>query len=243
MRSKPKRLFVNAPLRGGAEIELAPTQAHYVIDVLRCKAGDHILLFNGQDGEWRGELSARTKRHASLLLSEQTRPQDEAPDLHYLFAPLKRARLDYMAQKATEMGASRLRPVITRRTMPERVNLERLLANATEAAEQCGLLHVPEVSPPETLDRVLESWDPARLLIFADEAAPLASPLAALKGEAPRPLALLIGPEGGFDAEERATLIEQPFVLPIALGPRVMRADTAAVAALALINAALGDWR
>src|SRR5215210_8280559 len=132
MRSKPQRLFVNARLRRGADIELAPTQAHYVIDVLRCKAGDHILLFNGQDGEWRGELIARTKRHATLLLSEQTRPQDEAPDLHYLFAPLKRARLDYMAQKATEMGASRLRPVVTRRTIAERINIDRLRSNVIE---------------------------------------------------------------------------------------------------------------
>lgn len=243
MPSKPQRLFVKSRLWPNAEIELEPTQAHYVIDVLRCKAGDQFLLFNGQDGEWRGEVSARTKRQASLRLVGQTRQQDGGPDLHYLFAPLKRARLDYMAQKATEMGVSLLRPVLTRRTVAERVNLDRLLANAVEAAEQCGILRVPEVRAPQKLTQVLDEWDTARLLVFADEAALVASPLAALSAEKPRPLALLIGPEGGFDEEERARLIEQPFVLPISLGPRVMRADTAGVAALALVNAVLGDWR
>jgi 16S rRNA (uracil1498-N3)-methyltransferase len=243
MASKLQRLFVKSRLRPAAEVELEPAQAHYLINVLRCKTGDHFLLFNGEDGEWRAAVGALTKKKASLVLSEQTRPQDEGPDLHYLFAPLKRARLDYMAQKATEMGASLLKPVITRRTVAERVNADRLLANAIEAAEQCGILRVPEVGAPETLSDVLAAWDPARLLIFADEAAPLASPLAALAAEKSRPLAVLIGPEGGFDQEERALLLAQPFVMPISLGPRVMRADTAAVAALALVNAVLGDWR
>jgi 16S rRNA (uracil1498-N3)-methyltransferase len=148
-----------------------------------------------------------------------------------------------MAQKATELGASLLKPVVTRRTVAERVNKARLLANAIEAAEQCGILWVPEVAEPEKLSSVLDSWDPDRLLVFADEAAPAAPPLAALAGERPRPLAVLIGPEGGFEEEERALLLKQPFVLPISLGPRVMRADTAAVAALALVNATIGDWR
>jgi 16S rRNA (uracil1498-N3)-methyltransferase len=243
MASKLQRLFVKSRLRPAAEVELEPAQAHYLINVLRCKTGDHFLLFNGEDGEWRAAMGAMTKKKATLVLAEQTRPQSEGPDLHYLFAPLKRARLDYMAQKATEMGASLLKPVITRRTVAERVNADRLLANAIEAAEQCGVLRVPEVSAPETLSEMLAAWDPARLLIFADEAAPLASPLAALAAEKPRPLAVLIGPEGGFDQEERALLLAQPFVIPISLGPRVMRADTAAVAALALVNAVLGDWR
>jgi 16S rRNA (uracil1498-N3)-methyltransferase len=243
MASKLQRLFVKSRLRPAAEVELEPRQAHYLINVLRCKTGDHFLLFNGEDGEWRAAMGAMTKKKATLVLAEQTRPQSEGPDLHYLFAPLKRARLDYMAQKATEMGASLLKPVITRRTVAERVNADRLLANAIEAAEQCGVLRVPEVSAPETLSEMLAAWDPARLLIFADEAAPLASPLAALAAEKPRPLAVLIGPEGGFDQEERALLLAQPFVIPISLGPRVMRADTAAVAALALVNAVLGDWR
>jgi 16S rRNA (uracil1498-N3)-methyltransferase len=243
MASKLQRLFVKSRLRPAAEVELGPAQAHYLINVLRCKTGDHFLLFNGEDGEWRAAISAATKKKATLVVGEQTRPQNEGPDLHYLFAPLKRARLDYMVQKATEMGASLLQPVITRRTVAERTNTDRLLANAIEAAEQCGVLRVPEIGAPETLADVLAAWDPARLLIFADEAAPSASPLAALAAEKPRPLAVLIGPEGGFDQEERALLLAQPFVLPISLGPRLMRADTAGVAALAIVNAVLGDWR
>ena len=215
MPSKPQRLFVKSRLGPGVTIELEPPQAHYLINVLRCNAGDEILLFNGADGEWRGELSGATKRRASVTLGRQTRPQVSAPDLHYLFAPLKRARLDYMAQKATEMGASLLKPVITRRTVAE----------------------------PEPLSSVLDRWDEKRLLVFADEAAPAASPLAALASKTPRPLAVLIGPEGGFEQEERALLLGKPFVLPISLGSRVMRADTAAVAALALVNATIGDWR
>ena len=243
MPSKPQRLFVTSDLAPGASVELDPAQAHYLINVLRCKAGEEILLFNGKDGEWLGGLSAATKKRAIVSLIQQTRRQIPAPDLHYLFAPLKRARLDYMAQKATELGASRLMPVITRRTVAERVNRARLIANAVEAAEQCGILWVPEVGEPEKLAAILAGWDEKRLLIFADEAAPIASPLAALDSKEKRPLAVLIGPEGGFEEEERALLLAQPFVLPISLGPRVMRADTAAVAALALVNATLGDWR
>jgi 16S rRNA (uracil1498-N3)-methyltransferase len=243
MPFKPQRLFVKTRLARNAGIELEPAQAHYLINVLRCKAGDDILLFNGEDGEWRGTLGAATKRRASINLSEQTRPQIQGPDLNYLFAPLKRARLDYMAQKATEMGARLLKPVITRRTVAERVNKGRLLANAIEAAEQCGILWVPEVAEPEKLSSVLNAWDESRLLVFADEAARVVSPLAALATEKPRPLAVLIGPEGGFEEEERALLLNAPFVLPISLGPRLMRADTAAVAALALVNAVLGDSR
>ena len=175
--------------------------------------------------------------------AHQTRPQEDGPDLHYLFAPLNRARLDYMVQKATELGASALRPVITRHTVTERVKTGRLLANAIEAAEQCGILRVPEIMEPEKLTKLLDHWDEGRLLIFADESAPHASPIEALKTRKPGPLAVLIGPEGGFEREERAALLTKPFVLPISLGPRVMRADTAAVAALALVNAALGDWQ
>jgi 16S rRNA (uracil1498-N3)-methyltransferase len=245
MPSKLQRLFVMSDLAPGTSVELPPAQAHYLINVLRCKAGEEILLFNGTDGEWLGALSAAAKKHAIVTLVEQTRPQISGPDLHYLFAPLKRARLDYMAQKATELGAARLMPVVTRRTVAERVNKARLITNAVEAAEQCGILWVPEVAEPEKLPAILAGWDKNRLLVFADEAAPIASPFAALEGasKAKRPLAVLIGPEGGFEEEERALLLAQPFVLPISLGPRVMRADTAAVAALALVNAALGDWR
>ena len=152
-------------------------------------------------------------------MTHQTRPQDEGPDLHYLFAPLKRARLDYMAQKATELGASALRPVITRHTVAERVKTDRLLANAVEAAEQCGILRVPEVMEPEKLSKIIAGWDESRLLIFADEAAPHASPIEALQARPKAKLAVLVGPEGGFEREERAALLAKPFVLPISLGP------------------------
>ena len=243
MPSKLHRLFVKSPLGMGAEIALDGEQAHYLLNVLRLGRGNKILLFNGQDGEWCATLGATSKKKAHAVLEHQTRMQDEGPDLHYLFAPLKRARLDYMAQKATEMGASVLRPVITRRTVTEKVKTARLFANAVEAAEQCGILRVPEVREPEKLSKVLDGWDAERLLIFADETAPAASPLEALSAQVPRPLAVLIGPEGGFEPEERTALLAKPFVVPISLGPRVMRADTAAVAALSLVNATLGDWR
>lgn len=240
---QPHRLFVEMPLAAGADVAPSPEQAHYLRDVLRLKPGARVLLFNGRDGEWAGEVAEVTKKVVRLIAAEQTRRQRPVPDLHYLFAPLKRARLDYMAQKATEMGASMLRPVITRHTIAERVNLDRLRANAIEAAEQCGLLGIPDVEPPSKLGAVLDAWDPARPLIYCDEAAPIASPLDALARIPRGPLALLIGPEGGFAPEERDGLRARPFVTVISLGPRVMRADTAAVAALAVVNAAIGDWR
>lgn len=243
MPSKLQRLFVKSPLSTGAPLTLSADQAHYLGNVLRLKPGDHVLLFNGEDGEWCAKLTALGKKKAEAAVEHQTRPQEHGQDLHYHFAPLKRARLDYMAQKATEMGASVLQPVITRRTVAERVNTGRLQANAVEAAEQCGILAVPEVRKPKTLSKLLEGWDEERLLIFADEAAAAASPVEALAAQAKRPLAVLIGPEGGFEPEERALLLQQTYVSPLSLGPRVMRADTAAVACLALVNAVLGDWR
>jgi 16S rRNA (uracil1498-N3)-methyltransferase len=178
-----------------------------------------------------------------LAIGAQTRPQTKPADLHYLFAPLKSARLDYMAQKAVEMGVSRLQPVITRHGQVARVNAERMRANAIEAAEQCGILALPEIAPPLALTRVIAERDPARWLIFCDEDAELANPAAALGAVAPHaPLALLVGPEGGFAADERAALVKLPNVVRLALGPRILRADTAAVAALALVQAVLGDW-
>lgn len=242
MSSKLQRLFVKSGLARGAAVPLDKDQAHYLGNVLRLKPGDTLLLFNGSDGEWCAELAAIGKKGGEARLTHQARPQEDGPDLHYLFAPLKRARLDYMAQKATELGVSALRPVITRHTVAERMNTDRLLANAVEAAEQCGILRVPEVMEPEKLSNIIAGWDAARLLILADEAAPHVSPIEALRTRKPGPLAVLIGPEGGFEREERAALLAKPFVLPISLGPRVMRADTAAVAALALVNAVLGDW-
>jgi 16S rRNA (uracil1498-N3)-methyltransferase len=243
MPSKLPRLFVKSPLRAGAEIPLEPDQAHYLANVLRLKPQEQVLVFNGTDGEWCARAVTVGKKKVTLAAEHQTRAQEKGPDLHYLFAPIKRARLDYMAQKATEMGASLLQPVLTRRTVAERVKTERLEANAVEAAEQCGILSVPEVRAPEKLDALIKQWDKDRLLIFADEAALTASPLETLGAQETRPLAVLIGPEGGFEPEERTMLLRQDFVVPVSLGPRIMRADTAAVACLALVNAVLGDWR
>src|SRR5262249_34559671 len=200
-------------------------------------------LSNGRHGEGRAHLPALGKGRAALAVAEQARPQMDGPALDYLFAPLKRARLDYMVQKATEMGVARLRPVLTRRTTPERVNLARMRANAIEAAEQCGILRLPQLHEPEPLARAIERWEGARSLIFCDTDGQAAAPLSALLGLAPGPLALLIGPEGGFDPSEHRLLLCKPFVVRISLGPRILRADTAAIAALALINALLGDWR
>ena len=238
-----QRLFVEADLAEAATVACSSAQANYLKNVLRLKAGDDILVFNGRDGEWRSQIAEAGKRGASLRIRAQVRSQEGGPDIDYLFAPLKRARLDYLVQKATEMGVARLRPVLTRRTTPERVNVERMHANAIEAAEQCGILRIPEVRAPEKLETVVASWDATRPLIFCDEASEERCPFTTLARLQPGPLALLIGPEGGFDESERALLASKPFVARISLGPRILRADTAAVAALALVNAVLGDWR
>jgi 16S rRNA (uracil1498-N3)-methyltransferase len=236
------RLFVRAPLAGGALVPLDRSQAHYLGTVLRLRSGERVFVFNGRDGEWSATLQAQ-KRAAALLVEENTRPQPVPPDLHYLFAPLKAARLDYMVQKAVEMGASLLQPVLTRHGQVARVSSERILANAVEAAEQCGLLSLPDINPLVPLADVLANWNPERRLIFCDEDAGVQTPIAALAEVSSDPLALLIGPEGGFSAEERATLLKRPNVVRISLGPRILRADTAAVAALAVIQAVAGDWR
>jgi 16S rRNA (uracil1498-N3)-methyltransferase len=240
---RAQRLFVRNPLEAGAEIEAERDQANYLLNVLRLRAADSILLFNGRDGEWRAHIAGQARRGCRLVVDEQVRPQTGPPDLHYLFAPLKHARLDYMVQKAVEMGAGRLRPVITRHTQATRVNLDRMEANAIEAAEQCGILTLPAIDPPQKLDAVLAGWDPARPLIFGDESAPVASPSAALARLPRGPAAVLIGPEGGFAAEEREDLLSRPYVTALSLGPRILRADTAAIAALALAQAFIGDWR
>ena len=216
------------------------------------------LTFNGRDGEWRATLIGAS-RHAILALQQQTRPQTAPPDLHYLFAPLKHERLDYMTQKAVEMGASRLQPVLTHHTQVHRVNLARMRANAIEAAEQCGVLTIAEIAEPVTLARAIATRNPDRLLVFCDEGAEVKDPVAALADaglppsrmlpltmantDAPQPLALLVGPEGGFADEERAALLQQPNIVRLSLGPRILRADTAAVAALALVQAVLGGSR
>jgi 16S rRNA (uracil1498-N3)-methyltransferase len=241
------RLFVDAPLAQDASVALDRNQSNYLGNVLRLGAGAAILVFNGRDGEWQAAIEGR-KRPDSLVVLQQTRPQDGLIDLAYVFAPLKHARLDYMVQKAVEMGASILQPVLTRFTQASRVNGERMRANVIEAAEQCGILSLAEVADSLPLERFLSQRAANRLLVFCDEAAEAENPMAALHGarDAARGTAfgidVLIGPEGGFAEEERALLLRQPRILRLALGPRILRADTAAVAALALVQAALGDW-
>jgi 16S rRNA (uracil1498-N3)-methyltransferase len=243
------RLHVDQPLAAGAKFTLDASQINYLRNVLRLKPGDHVLAFNGHDGEWRAALVDGGKRTLSLAVEEFNRAQTPALDLHYWFAPLKHARLDYMVQKAVEMGVSRLQPVLTQHGQVARLNLERMRANTIEAAQQCGILTLPDIVPPLAFDRVIAERDPARLLVFCDEDAELKDPVAALAGArrgaaaSPPPLAVLIGPEGGFAAAERAALVRLPNVVRLALGPRILRADTAAVAALALVQSALGDWR
>ena len=237
------RLFVDAALAPGQTVALERGQSNYLGNVLRLAAGETILVFNGRDGEWQASIAGR-KRPDSLTIDAQTREQDRLPDLAYVFAPLKHARLDYMVQKAVEMGASRLQPVLTRFTQVSRVNSERMRANVIEAAEQCGILGIAEVAEPMALDRYLSGRDGQRLLVFCDEAADAADPLRALQSEttAAGGIDVLIGPEGGFAEEERTILLRQQRILRLSLGPRILRADTAAVAALALVQAVLGDW-
>src|SRR5580700_8570716 len=236
------RLFLEAPLAAGAERPLDRGQAHYLTTVLRLKPGAGVLVFNGRDGEWGAALAVQ-KRAAALVVRANTRDQTAAADLHYLFAPLNSARLDYMVQKAVEMGASRLQPVLTRHGQVARVNLERMRANAIEAAEQCGILSVPDIAEPAEFFRLLAAREASRIIVFCDEDAEVANPLAALSALPPHaPLAVLVGPEGGFAEDERAALLKLPNVVRIALGPRILRADTAAVAALAIVQAVVGDW-
>ena len=237
------RLFVDAALAPGETVALERSQSNYLGNVLRLSAGDTILVFNGRDGEWQASITGR-KRPDSLNIVTQTRPQDRLPDLAYVFAPLKHARLDYMVQKAVEMGASALQPVLTRFTQVSRVNSDRMRANVIEAAEQCGILSLAKVAEPMPLDRYVSQRAAERLLVFCDEAADTSNPLQALQSGAAVSdgIDILIGPEGGFAEDERAILLRQPRTLRLSLGPRILRADTAAVAALALVQAAIGDW-
>jgi 16S rRNA (uracil1498-N3)-methyltransferase len=236
------RLFVDADLAAGASVALDRNQSNYLGNVLRLSAGGAILVFNGRDGEWQAAIAGR-KRPDRLEVIARTRPQDRLPDLTCVFAPLKHARLDYMVQKAVEMGASTLLPVLTRFTQVTRVNGMRMRANVIEAAEQCGILSIAAVAEPLPLDRWLGQREGRRLLIFCDEATDVANPVLALQAQsAASGIDVLIGPEGGFAADERALLLRQPKTLRLSLGPRILRADTAAVAALALVQAVLGDW-
>jgi 16S rRNA (uracil1498-N3)-methyltransferase len=242
------RLFVELPLAAGMMIPLERDQTNYLVNVLRMKPGAPVLVFNGQDGEWRAELAQAGRKSFALGVAERTREQTPAGDLHYLFAPLKHARLDYMVQKAVELGASRLQPVQTRHTQSERINLARMRANAIEAAEQCGILSIPEIAAPISFGAFASQWEASRLLVFCDEDADVKDPAAALGAAragsiaGAAPVSVIVGPEGGFADEERDTLMRLPNVVRLALGPRILRADTAAVAALALVQSVLGDW-
>ncbi len=239
------RLFVDAPLGADARVDLDRSRANYLLNVLRLKPGDPVLVFNGRDGEWRAVLAGEGRKTAELQVLAQTRPQTPPSDLLYLFAPLKHARLDYMVQKAVEMGAGALKAVFTARTQASRVNLERMRANVVEAAEQCGILALPTVLPDEPFAAAFRAIGGDHVVLFCDEDAPVSNPLRALDQarNIPAKFAVVVGPEGGFTDEERALVLGHPNAVRLSLGPRVLRADTAAVAALALVQAALGDWR
>lgn len=244
------RLHVEDDLEAGRVVGLAAPQAHYVCHVMRLARGDRVRLFNGRDGEWQGAIEAVGRGWCSVALRERTRGQRPEPDLWLVFAPVKRARIDFIAAKATELGVSRLVPAFTRHTAVERVNIERLRANAIEAAEQCGRLTVPEIAEPAPLDRLIADWPAERRLLLCDETgggAPIATALARAAGTgaaaADRPWAILTGPEGGFAPGELDLLRNLPIVTSVALGPRILRADTAALAALACWQAMLGDWQ
>jgi 16S rRNA (uracil1498-N3)-methyltransferase len=237
-----QRLHLAQRLSSDVDIELARDQAHYLSAVLRLAPGDPIKVFNGEDGEWLAYLTEASKKRVALRCERPLANASPPPDVDLLFAPLKHARLDYMVQKAVEMGVRRLRPVITRRTVAERVNLERMRSNAIEAAEQCNLVALPDILEPARLETVLAGWPIERALIHCDETRAAGDPLLSLAG-LELPAAVLIGPEGGFDPRERDLIMATPTAVAISLGPRIMRADTAAVAALALVQATIGDWR
>jgi 16S rRNA (uracil1498-N3)-methyltransferase len=234
------RLHVDHPLAKGQVVPLSQDQAHYLTGVMRLAVGDPVLLFNGRDGEWRASLTVAAKRGAIATCDGQTRPLVLPPDLWLLFAPIKKARTDFIVEKAVELGVARILPIQTRHTNSERIRQDRLQAHALEAAEQCGATYVPEVAELAPLDRVLRDWPENRRLYWCDEAA---AGQPATLAPAEGPAAILIGPEGGFSVDEAARLRARPGVVPLSLGPRILRADTAAVAAITLWQAACGDWR
>jgi 16S rRNA (uracil1498-N3)-methyltransferase len=239
------RLFVEPDLIAGGAIELGKEQANYLVNVLRFKEGDAAVLFNGRDGAWLGKLTHGGKKSATLELVVQTAHQTPASDLWFGFAPLKVGRLEYLVQKATEMGAGTIQPIITQFTQA-RTKPEKLTAYALEAAEQCEVLTLPVIAPETGLTALIANWRTTqglRRLLFADEAAASASPVDQIGWLSGLPIGVIVGPEGGFSEEERALLLSQDFVIPISLGPRILRADTAAVAALTLVQAIIGDWR
>lgn len=236
--STTPRLYVEMPLAAGAIITLPPPQSHYLGSVMRRQPGDRVRLFNGSAGEWAARVDSVGKKIVTLVALEQSAPQEIVPDLWLCAAPLKRGRIDWVAEKACELGVARLVPVVTRRTIVDKLNLERLRAHMVEAAEQCGRTAIPEIAEPVTLAVLLRDWPAGRALIFADEAG--GEPLATLCPRVPAPAAILVGPEGGFTPEERAAIRAVPGALAASLGPRILRADTAAVAAVAVWQALSG---
>jgi len=243
------RLYVQAPLSEGAAVDLDSGQAHYLRSVLRLGPGEAVALFNGRDGEWLARIETIGKNRAALRVAHQTRLQRPEPDLWLAFAPIKRARIDFTAQKATELGVSLLWPVMTRRTMVDRVNIDRLTANAVEAAEQSERLSVPAVREPVALERLIDDWPADRAMLLCDESGAgggvpgIAEALSAAGPSVRERVGFVIGPEGGFAQEELDRLRSLPFVTAVGLGPRLLRADTAALAAIAVWQAVAGDWR
>ncbi|NTG49569.1 16S rRNA (uracil(1498)-N(3))-methyltransferase [Agrobacterium rhizogenes] len=237
-----QRLFVVSDIKANAGIDADQEQFNYLANVLRKEDGAELLIFNGRDGEWKARISFPSRKRILMTPIEETRPQPAPSDLHYLFAPLKVGRLDYLVQKAVEMGAGLLQPVMTQHVQGKITNLDKVRANVIEAAEQCGILGIPDVAEPVKLADLLERWPRERRIIYCDEGDAGQNPLPLLAKITEKHLALLVGPEGGFSEEERALLRSLDFVTAIPLGPRILRADTAAVAAMAVIQAAIGDW-
>lgn len=237
------RLYIEKPLGDGAHISPDEGQTHYLLHVMRAKAADRVSLFNGRDGEWLARIETVTKRGCTLVCEKRVEEQRDVPDIWLCFAPIKKTPADYVVQKATELGVRALQPVFTRRTIVTRVNSERMRANAVEASEQSGRLSVPEIRPAMTLEKLIADWPQNRRIVFCDEAGEAPPMVEALKGAEPGPWAVLTGPEGGFDPAEREKIRSHKSVVPVSLGSRILRADTAALAALAVWQALLGDWQ
>jgi len=233
------RLFIDQPLAGGMMLTLDGAQANYLGNVMRLKAGDPVRLFDDRSGEWLAEVSEAGKRSVMLRLSTKLREREAVPDLWLLFAPIKKGPIDWLVEKATELGVMRLQPVITQRTIVERTNLDRLRAHTIEASEQCDRTALPELAEPVKLAALMKAWKTDRTLLFADETG--GAPMAEVAK--PEPAAILIGPEGGFTPDERALIRAAPGAVGVSLGPRILRAETAAAAAISAWMSLAGDWR